>query len=120
MSYVGNLYQWLNLNSDRTFIMVMSIGLLALFCFKGALHHLSYQLPVEACQTTYKRNLDKRLMARYLGSPYEFFLSSNTATLIGNLTTTVVQLASGVILSSLLADGGTGILSRSFWHSLFG
>ncbi len=113
MSYVGTLYRWLNLNSDRTFIVVMSIGLLALFCFKAffTVFLTNYQLKlVNDIQT----QLGQRLMTRYLGSPYEFFLSNNTATLIGTLTTSVVQLASGVILSSLPADGGTRILSGPF------
>ncbi len=120
MNYVGTLYQWLNLNSDQTFIVVMSIGLLALFCFKAlfTIFLANYQLKlVNDIQT----QLGQRLMARYLGSPYEFFLSSNTATLIGNLTTSVVQLSSGVILSSLLLTAELvsflGLLAFLVWLS---
>src|SRR5216683_2245267 len=120
MNYVGTLYQWLNLNSDQTFIVGMSIGLLALFCFKAlfTIFLANYQLKlVNDIQT----QLGQRLMARYLGSPYEFFLSSNTATLIGNLTTSVVQLSSGVILSSLLLTAELvsflGLLAFLVWLS---
>jgi ABC-type bacteriocin/lantibiotic exporter with double-glycine peptidase domain len=120
MNYVGTLYQWLNMNSDQTFIVVMSIGLLALFCFKAlfTIFLANYQLKlVNDIQT----QLGQRLMARYLRSSYEFFLSSNTATLIGNLTTSVVQLSSGVILSSLLLTAELvsflGLLAFLVWLS---
>src|SRR6266852_5681098 len=35
MNYVGSLYRWLNVGSDQLFIVGMSVGLLALFCFKA-------------------------------------------------------------------------------------
>src|SRR3979490_2640556 len=101
MNFVGYFYRWLNIDSDKTFIAGMSIGLLALFCFKGffTIFLANYQLRfVNDIQT----QLGRRLMARYLGNPYEFFLSTNTPPLIGNLTTSIVQLSSGVIQSALL------------------
>jgi ABC-type bacteriocin/lantibiotic exporter with double-glycine peptidase domain len=120
MNYMGTVYQWFNLKSDQTFIVAMSIGLLALFCFKAlfTIFLANYQLKlVNDIQT----QLGQRLMARYLRSPYEFFLSTNTATLIGNLTTSVVQLSSGVILSSLLLTAELvsflGLLTFLVWLS---
>jgi ABC-type bacteriocin/lantibiotic exporter with double-glycine peptidase domain len=101
MKYLGTLYRWLNTGSDQTFIVAMSAGLLAVFCFKALFTILlaNYQVKfVNEIQT----QLGQRLLAHYLRSPYEFFLSANTATLIGNLTTSVSQLSTGVIQSALM------------------
>src|ERR1700716_208072 len=35
MNYIGTLYRWASINSNQTFIVGMSIGLLTLFCFKA-------------------------------------------------------------------------------------
>jgi ABC-type bacteriocin/lantibiotic exporter with double-glycine peptidase domain len=101
MNYVGTFYRWLAVGSDQLFIVAMSAGLLALFCFKAlfTIFLANYQVKfVNHIQT----QLGQRLLAHYLGSPYEFFLSANTATLIGNLTTSVAQLATGVLQSALM------------------
>jgi ABC-type bacteriocin/lantibiotic exporter with double-glycine peptidase domain len=120
MNYIGTLYRWASINSNQTFIVGMSIGLLALFCFKAlfTIFLANYQLRlVNDIQT----QLGQRLMAHYLRSPYEFFLSTNTATLIGNLTTSVVQLSSGVIQSALLLTAEVvsflGLLTFLVWLS---
>jgi ABC-type multidrug transport system fused ATPase/permease subunit len=120
MNYFGTFYRWLKIDSDSTFIVGMSIGLLALFCFKGffTIFLANYQLRfVNDIQT----QLGQRLMARYLRSPYEFFLSTNTATLIGNLTTSILQLSSGVIQSALLLTAELvsflGLLTFLVWLS---
>jgi ABC-type bacteriocin/lantibiotic exporter with double-glycine peptidase domain len=120
MNFVGYFYRWLNIDSDKTFIAGMSIGLLVLFCFKAffTIFLANYQLRfVNDIQT----QLGQRLMARYLRSPYEFFLSTNTATLIGNLTTSILQLSSGVIHSALLLTAElvsfVGLLTFLVWLS---
>ena len=120
MKYLGTLYHWLNVGSDQTFIVVMSIGLLALFCFKAlfTIFLANYQVKfVNNIQT----QLGRRLLAHYIRSPYEFFLSANTATLIGNLTTSVSQLSTGVIQSGLMLMAELvsflGILAFLVWLS---
>lgn len=101
MSYVSTLYRWIDVGSDQLFIIVISAGLLALFCFKAlftillANHQVKFVNDVQI-------QLGERLLAHYLRSPYEFFLSANTATLIGNLTTSVSQLSTGVIQAALM------------------
>ena len=101
MSYVRMLYGWLNVGSYETFIMGMSLGLLSVFCFKAlfTVFLANYQIRfVNDLQT----QLGQRLLARYINGPYEFFLSANTSTLIGNLTTSLGQLCAGVVQSALL------------------
>ena len=120
MAYVRTLYRWLNVASDQAFIIYMSIGLLALFCFKAVftIFLANYQLKfVNEMQT----QLGQRLMAGYLRSPYEFFLSASTATLVGNLTTSVFQITSGVIQAALLLTAELisflGLLAFLVWLS---
>jgi ATP-binding cassette subfamily C protein len=120
MKYLGTLYRWLNVGSDQTFIVAMSAGLLAVFCFKAlfTIFLANYQVKfVNEIQT----QLGQRLLAHYLRSPYEFFLSANTATLIGNLTTSVSQLSTGVIQSALMLMAELvsflGILAFLVWLS---
>lgn len=100
IEYLAILNRWLGLGSDRAFIVVMSISLLALICIKAlatlALANLQLRF-VNRMQTQFGR----RLLEKYLGGPYAFFLSANTANLIGNLTTSLGQLCGGVIQSSL-------------------
>jgi ABC-type bacteriocin/lantibiotic exporter with double-glycine peptidase domain len=120
MKYLGALYRWLNVGSDQTFIVAMSAGLLALFCFKAlfTIFLVNYQTKfVNDVQT----QLGQRLLANYLRSPYEFFLSTNTATLIGNLTASVFQVSTGVIHSALMLTAELvtflGILAFLVWLS---
>lgn len=120
MSYLGVFYQWMDPGSDQLFIIVISAALLALFCFKACFAVLlaNYQVKfVNDVQT----QLGERLLAHYLRSPYEFFLSANTATLIGNLTTSVSQLSTGVIQAALMLTAELvsflGILIFLVWLS---
>lgn len=119
-NYLGTLYRWLNVGSDQAFIVLMSVGLLALFCFKAlfTISLANYQVKfVNDIQT----QLGRRLLAHYIRSPYEFFLSANTANLIGNLTTSVAQLSSGVIQSALMLTAELvsflGLLAFLVWLS---
>jgi ATP-binding cassette, subfamily B, bacterial PglK len=120
MDYVGALYRWMNVGSDQRFLVAISAGLLALFCFKAlfTIFLANYQAKfVSDVQT----QLGQRLLAHYLGRPYEFFLSANTSTLIGNLTTSVSQLSTGVIQASLMLTAELvsflGLLAFLVWLS---
>lgn len=120
MRYVGALYQWLDLGSDQLFIAALSAALLALFCFKAifTIFLVNYQAKfVNEVQT----ELGERLLGSYLSNPYDFFLSANTTTLVSNLTTSIFQLSSGVIQSSLMLTAELvsffGILAFLVWLS---
>jgi ABC-type bacteriocin/lantibiotic exporter with double-glycine peptidase domain len=101
MPYLGTLYRWLNVGSDQAFIMAMSAGLLGVFCFKALFTVLvaNYQLKFV---NDLQAQLGRRLLARYIKGPYEFFLTANTSTLLANIMTSIGQLCSGVVQSGLM------------------
>jgi ABC-type multidrug transport system fused ATPase/permease subunit len=100
MHYVGAIYRGLGFESQRSFLIAMSVFLLLTFCVKGFL-----ALWVANFQSRFARtklaDLGRTLLSRYLHRSYTFFLSANTSVLIGNLTTSLSQLCVGVIQSAL-------------------
>lgn len=100
MRYVGAVYRGLGFESQRSFLIAMSIFMLLIFCAKGGL-----ALLVTGFQSKFARfklgDIGRTLLSRYLHRSYVFFLSVNTSVLIGNLTTSLSQLCVGVIQSAL-------------------
>ncbi len=100
MRYVSAVYRGLGFESQRSFLIAMSVFLLLTFCVKGFL-----ALWVANLQSRFARlklaDLGRTLLRRYLYRRYAFFLSANTSALIGNLTTSLAQLCTGVIQSAL-------------------
>ncbi|HEY6770705.1 MAG TPA: ABC transporter ATP-binding protein [Candidatus Sulfotelmatobacter sp.] len=99
MRYVSAVYRGLGFESHRSFLVAMSVFLLAMFCVKGflALWVTNFQLRFARLKFA---DLGRALLSRYLHRSYAFFLSANTSVLIGNLTTSVSQLCA-VIQSAL-------------------
>jgi ABC-type bacteriocin/lantibiotic exporter with double-glycine peptidase domain len=99
MRYVSAVYRGLGFESQRSFLVAMSVFLLVMFCVKGFL-----ALWVTNSQLRFARlkfaDLGRALLSRYLHRSYVFFLSANTSVLIGNLTTSLSQLCA-VIQSAL-------------------
>ena len=104
-TYLSAIYRGLGFESDRSFSIAMSGGLLAVFLAKGffSLWMTNFQLRFIYAKQS---ELGQSLLTRYLSQPYAFFLSANTSTLIGNLTTSVSQVCGGVMHSvlSLIAE----------------
>jgi ATP-binding cassette, subfamily B, bacterial PglK len=98
--YVRAVYGWLGFGSHRSFLIAMSMALLATFLVKGVvtLWVANFQLRFVNAKLA---DLGSTLLSRYLHQPYAFFLSTNTSVLIGNLTTSITQLCQGVIQSAL-------------------
>ena len=99
-TYLSAIYRELGFKSDRSFSIAMSGTLLAVFLAKGffSLWMTNFQLRFIYAKQS---ELGQSLLTRYLSQPYAFFLSANTSTLIGNLTTSVSQVCSGVMHSVL-------------------
>ena len=100
-TYLSAIYRELGFKSDRSFSIAMSGGLLAVFLAKGffSLWMTNFQLRFIYAKQS---ELGQSLLTRYLSQPYAFFLSANTSTLIGNLTTSLSQACSGVMQAALL------------------
>jgi ATP-binding cassette subfamily C protein len=97
--YLAELFHVSGL-STRGFLLGMSGALLATFCIKGA-----FALWLQRMQLSFANGkqvqLGRRLLGGYLSQPYAFFLSANTSSLIGNLTTSLTQLCGGLITAAL-------------------
>jgi ATP-binding cassette subfamily C protein len=98
--YLREAYSALGFASYKTFGVFLSIGMLVLFAVKGSFAVLLNRLQM---RFVYSKQLDlgQKLLSGYLYQPYSFFLSTNTSTLIGNLTTSLNQLCGGVIQAAL-------------------
>jgi len=99
--YVNAVYSFVGFESQRTFLIAMSMFLLLTFCAKSFI-----ALLVTNFQSRFARfklvELGRRLLCRYLHRSYMFFLSANTSVLIGNLTTSLSLTCVGIFQSSLL------------------
>jgi ABC-type bacteriocin/lantibiotic exporter with double-glycine peptidase domain len=120
IEYLAIIYRWLNFTSERSFLITMSVGLLVLFSFKALFTLMLANLQLKFVYDV-QTQTGRRLLARYVGGPYEFFLSSNIANLIGTLTTSVGQMCSGVIQAALIlaAEGVSflGLVAFVVWLS---
>jgi ABC-type multidrug transport system fused ATPase/permease subunit len=99
-AYLSAIYGGFGFESERSFSIAMSGGLLAIFILKAffSLYMTNFQL-----RFIYAKQLElgQGLFTRYLYQPYAFFLAANASTLIGNLTTSVVHVCSGIIEATL-------------------
>jgi ABC-type bacteriocin/lantibiotic exporter with double-glycine peptidase domain len=100
MEYLGAVSRWLNLGSQQSFVIVMSIGLLFLFCARGFfalwLTNLQFKFVNDA-----RTRFGRRILRRYMEGPYELFLRTNTTTLIANLTSSLNEMCAGPMASAL-------------------
>ena len=98
--YLRQLYEGLGFESHRAFLVAVSIAFLLLIVAKGL-----FALGVNNLQLRFvfarQIHLGRRLIAAYLHRPYEFFLTSNSSTLISNLTTSLGQFG-GVMQSTMM------------------
>jgi ATP-binding cassette, subfamily B, bacterial PglK len=98
--YLNIIFQSFGFHSARSFGIAMSVILLLVFLTKGLFTLAINNLQLRFINTM-QLELGKRLFAGYLYRPYSFFLTANTSTLIGNLTTSLGQFCGGVIQSAL-------------------
>src|SRR5439155_14292973 len=98
--YLSAIYRGFGFESDRSFLIVVSLFLLVIFCVKGVLTLWVTNFQLRFAQAKLG-DLGGTLLSRYLHRSYAFFLSANTSVLVGNLTTSLSQLCVGVIQSAL-------------------
>ena len=77
------IYQKLNLQSSGQFILILAIGIAALFCFKAGFYFLAQRYIVKF-SFRQKSLLRSKLLNAYLNVPYTFYLKANTANIIKN------------------------------------
>jgi ABC-type bacteriocin/lantibiotic exporter with double-glycine peptidase domain len=95
-TYLSTAYAWSGAEDDRAFLTMIGIGVFCLIVVSQSLRALiSYRMIsfTRACS----HSLSMRLMERYLGQPYVWFLRHNT----NELRRTVLQEVSQVVTSTL-------------------
>ena len=78
------IYAYFNFNSTIGFLIFIGSAVLFLLTFSMALKSVSVYLQLRASLLT-EFELSKRLMARYLNKPYEWFVTQNTTDLGKNI-----------------------------------
>ncbi|BAZ53266.1 ABC transporter ATP-binding protein [Nostoc sp. NIES-4103] len=78
-------YTELNLQSPTQFIALLGIGIACVFCLKSLLYFLSQTFIYKFCFNQ-KAKLISRLFEAYIMVPYTYYLRTNTANIIKNLT----------------------------------
>jgi ATP-binding cassette, subfamily B, bacterial PglK len=100
VQYFGVFQKWsASLSNDEIYVG-LSVGLVAVFAFKGLFTLLLSRYQVRFVYTLQTR-LGQEMFERYLGRPYSFFLVANASTLTTNLTRSINELCTGVIQTVL-------------------
>lgn len=82
---LDRFYTQLNLQSPTQFIALLGIGIACVFCLKSLLYFLSQTFIYKFCFNQ-KAKLISRLFEAYIMVPYTYYLRTNTANIIKNLT----------------------------------
>lgn len=92
------LYNLLDFQSTRSFIVFSVIGLLLIFVFKN-LYLLIYNYIQIKVILNHQVKLSRKLFKEYLTKPYTFHLQRNTANLLRNVNNEVSRVFGGIIIS---------------------
>ncbi|MDA9153749.1 ABC transporter ATP-binding protein/permease [Planktomarina temperata] len=103
---LSTIYDYFNFTSTIGFLIFMGSAVLFLLTFSMALKSMSVYLQLKTALLT-EFDLSKRLMARYLDKPYEWFVTQNTTDLGKNILAEVsVIISQGLMpLIFLVAQG---------------
>lgn len=89
-------YAGLGFRSDQSFLIVLGLVVLALLVMSNVIKASGTYLTLRYHNRLNYR-LSRRLLARYLARPYQFFLKRNTAELGANVIGEVTRVVSGVL-----------------------
>jgi ATP-binding cassette, subfamily B, bacterial PglK len=99
-SLLNSIYQWLNLESQTQFIVLIGCSIIAIFFLKAFLSFNSQKLIFEF-GFRQRGEISARLMHGYLGAPYTFHLGRNSASLIQNIINETDHFSNGVMMPLL-------------------
>jgi ATP-binding cassette, subfamily B, bacterial PglK len=105
-SLLNSTYQWLNLESQTQFLILIGCSIIAIFFVKAFLSFNSQKLIFEF-GFKQQGELAARLMYRYLAAPYTFHLGRNSASLIQNITIETKDFSNGVMMPLLTSISNT-------------
>jgi ATP-binding cassette, subfamily B, bacterial PglK len=99
-SFLNSIYQWLNLEAQSQFLIIIGLFIIVVFFLKAFLSFNSQKLIFEF-GFRQQGELSARLMHQYLGAPYTFHLGKNSASLIQNITIETKDFSNGVMMPLL-------------------
>ena len=89
-------YAGLGFRSDQSFLIFLGLVVLALLVMSNVIKASGAFLTLRY-HNRLNYNLSRRLLARYIARPYQFFLKRNTAELGANVISEVTRVVSGVL-----------------------
>jgi ATP-binding cassette, subfamily B, bacterial PglK len=97
---LSTIYQWLKLESQNQFLILLGCVIISIFYLKSFLSFNSQRFIFEF-GFRQRGELAAKLMHRYLAAPYTFHLRRNSASLIQNITTETERFSNGVMMPVL-------------------
>lgn len=113
-------YTYFEVESDKQFIVLIGLGLLAVFLIRNLFSVFVVWLQLRFCWDVLY-SISSRLLKRYLYLPYTYFLTNNSARIKKNMLSEMRHLLNGVIMpamqlitNSIIALSIFGLL---LWHN---
>jgi ATP-binding cassette, subfamily B, bacterial PglK len=100
-TYLSNLYNFLQVDSENEFIIFLGIAIIVLLFLSNITQAFITWKMTFFAQNQYHR-LQVRMLEQYLAEPYSFYLNKNSSELSKNILTEVSAVINGVVLQSLL------------------
>jgi ABC-type multidrug transport system fused ATPase/permease subunit len=94
--WLSGAYTGLGFGSDRSFLLFLGLVVLALLVTSNMVKAAGTFLTLRY-HNRLNYTLSRRLLARYLARPYQFFMKRNTAELGSNVITEVTRVVQGVV-----------------------
>lgn len=95
--YLSRVYQLLGFTSERSFLIFLGIGLLAFLILTNGSHAFMHYAKTRFTSMR-RHSLGMKLIRRYLGQPYDYFLSRNSFDFVKNLNSEIQNLITGTLM----------------------
>lgn len=95
-SYLNFIYELFHFQSAVSFLIFLSVALIAIYWIKNILIALSYNLQYKFTFSNQKK-IAYKMLECYLSQPYYFHLSNNSAELIRSINTDIVMMFQGIL-----------------------
>ncbi|MBN9987119.1 ABC transporter ATP-binding protein [Rhizobium laguerreae] len=103
--FISRVYQALDFNDERTFLIALGVVMLVFLLFSLTLRALTV-VTIQRFSVMRIHAISMRLLKTYMAQPYEFFLEKNTSSLSKSLLSEVQEVAGNVMLPGMRALAG--------------
>lgn len=94
--YLNFIYELFHFENAVSFLIFLSVALIAIYWIKNILIALSYNLQYKFTFSNQKK-IAYKMLECYLSQPYYFHLSNNSAELIRSINTDIVMMFQGIL-----------------------